>query len=65
MARSKKSEGVTYNPSKIKRIRKHGFFRRAKNVLKKRRAKGRKKLSVSNEFGTSKMEKNKKFSRRR
>lgn len=41
----------TWNPKKRKRARKHGFLKRmasatGKNVLKRRRAKGRKKLSV-------------------
>lgn len=65
-----KTQGPTYNPSKIKRIRKFGFLKRnstsdGQNVLKRRRAKGRHELTASNEFGTTPMEKNKKFSRRR
>lgn len=65
-----KTQGPTYKPSKIKRIRKFGFMARkitkgGINVLKKRRLKGRKALSASNEFGTTKMEKNKKFKRRK
>ena len=37
----------TYQPNKRKKAKKHGFFARMKsNVLKKRRAKRRKKLSA-------------------
>ena len=37
----------TYQPNNRKRAKKHGFFARAKsNVLNKRRAKRRKKLSA-------------------
>lgn len=43
---------VTYNPNKRKRAKTHGFITRTKtssgkNILKRRRLKGRKKLSTS------------------
>lgn len=42
----------TWQPKKLKRLRKHGFLSRmatagGKNVIKARRKKGRKKLTVS------------------
>ena len=48
----------TWQPKKIKRIKKHGFMERmsspgGKNVIKRRKAKGRKRVSV---IGRSKVE---------
>lgn len=42
----------TWQPKKVKRLRKHGFLKRmaspgGKSVLRARRAKGRKQLTVS------------------
>lgn len=42
----------TWNPKKRKRIRKHGFMHRmatlsGRNILKRRRSKGRKSLAVA------------------
>jgi ribosomal protein L34 len=61
---------TTRKATKKKRIRKFGFITRmqkwhGRNILKRRRTKKRAKLSASNDFGTSKMEKDKKFSRRK
>lgn len=64
-----KTQGPTYQPSKIKRIRKFGFRARmatkgGRRVIMRKRLKGRHELSVSSEFGSG-VEKNKKFSRRK
>lgn len=42
----------TWQPKRVKRLRKHGFLKRmsspgGRNVIKSRRAKGRKRLSVT------------------
>ncbi len=51
------SGGVTYKPKNKKRYTTHGFLSRmntkaGKNIIKKRRVSGRKKLSVSEEKKT-------------
>lgn len=48
----------TWQPKKIKRVKKHGFMKRmsssaGQNVIKRRKAKGRKRVTVS---GRSKVE---------
>jgi large subunit ribosomal protein L34 len=65
----KKSQGVTYNPSKTKRNRSLGFRARmstvgGRRVLKNRRAKMRHSLSITDETGRGPV-KSKKLSRRR
>ncbi|MBN1331552.1 50S ribosomal protein L34 [Candidatus Dojkabacteria bacterium] len=57
----------TFQPKKKRRIRRLGFLKRmtsngGRNILKRKRAKGRKSLSASDEV---RADKNKKFSRRR
>ena len=64
------TQGPTYQPSKIRRIRKFGFLKRVESsdglkVIKRRILKGRHKLTASQDFGTTKTEKNKRFGRRR
>ena len=64
-----KTQGPTYQPSKIKRIRKFGFRARmatkgGRRVIMRKMLKGRHELSVSYEFGSG-VEKNKKFSSRK
>lgn len=34
----------TYQPNKRKKAKKHGFFSKSRTILKRKRAKGRKKL---------------------
>lgn len=34
----------TYQPNKRKKAKKHGFFATSKNIIRRRRARGRKKL---------------------
>jgi large subunit ribosomal protein L34 len=51
MAKTKR----TYQPKKRKRVKKHGFMKRmstpgGKNVIRKRKAKGRKKLVVASKL---------------
>ena len=46
-----KTMSITYNPSKVKRQRKHGFLVRmatkgGRDIIRRRRAHGRRKLSV-------------------
>jgi len=64
-----KTQGPSYTGSKIKRIRKSGFLARkstsdGEKVIKRRISKGRVALTAHDEFA-SKMDKNKRFSRRR
>ncbi len=66
-----KTQGPTYNPSKITRIRKLGFMSRMANwkgrrLLARRRAKNRTQLSVADTAAfNSKMAKNKRMRRRK
>lgn len=66
MAKTKR----TWQPKKAPRVRALGFRARmsskaGRRVIARRRAKGRIALSVSNDFGTSKIAKAKRFKRRK
>lgn len=61
---------TTRRKKKLKTLRKFGFRKRmmkwtGRNVIKRRRRKGREELSVSSVLSTSKMAKDKKFRRRK